>query len=246
MKALLIAMLIPAAVLAAEAPEGMVLIPAGEYEMGREGSVDASPPHAVKVGAFYLDVRELSNAEYKVFCDSTGHRLPFFWGMERFRSGEDFPDDPVVGVSHYDAREYAAWAGKRLPSEAEWEWAARGGLEGQPYPNGEAISAETVNYGNTGASTPVGSFEPNGYGLYDMAGNAWELVQDFYDADYYESSPVEDPRGPESGTMIVIRGGSWHSGPGCVRVDRRGTISSGWLDFAVGFRCARDLETAED
>ncbi len=222
-------------------PEGMAYIPGGVFDMGREGSHDASPIHEVEVGAFYMDIHEVTNAEYKVFCDSTGHRLPEFWDVEKYRCGGNFPEHPVVGVSRNDAATFAEWAGKRLPSEAEWEFAARGGLEDMPYPLGEELQDHQANFGKKSGLVPVGRYEANGYGLFDMGGNVWEWVHDRYDPRYYSESPRENPMGPESGGLVVIRGGGWYSGPGCLRVDRRGALSPGWVDFAVGFRCARDI-----
>ncbi|MBK3516661.1 formylglycine-generating enzyme family protein [Carboxylicivirga marina] len=105
-------------------PEGMSLIKGGEFKMGKdykENLNPASPAHVVKLNSFYIDVNEVTNAEYLAFCTETGHRLPEFWNTDVFRSGEQYPDYPVVGVSYGDALKYAEWAGKRLPTEAEWE-----------------------------------------------------------------------------------------------------------------------------
>jgi iron(II)-dependent oxidoreductase len=230
-----------------ETKEGMVLIPGGEYMIGKdvEGGSSTSPAHKVKLSPFYIDKYEVTNKEYKKFCDETGHRLPEFWNTATFRSGENFPNYPVVGITHWDAMKYAEWAGKRLPTEAEWECAARGGLLEMNYPNGdewarEKAEQEEGNWFNL--IHPVGTYAPNGYGLYDMAGNVWEWVYDSYSADYYSNSEYENPKGPEIGGNKVIRGGSWHSGPGCKRVYYRKGLISGWNDFAVGFRCVKDVE----
>lgn len=227
------------------APVGMAYIPGGEFSMGREGSLDASPVHEVEIAAFYIDLHETTNAEYRVFCDSSGHRLPEFWGSEKYRCGEKYPSYPVIGVSRSDAQAYAKWKGKRLPSEAEWEFAARGGRSNGVYPSGPELLDQDANYGRTAGLKSVGSCVPNAYGLYDMAGNVWEWTADFYGSTYYSESPRENPEGPSRGKLAVIRGGSWHSGPGCVRVDYRGALSPGWLDFAVGFRCVRDIVPEE-
>ena len=220
----------------------MVLIPAGEFVMGREGTGDNSPPHAVRLSAFYLDRYEVTNAEYAAFCKATGRDLPEFWGTDLFRSGPKYPDHPVVLVSNGDARDYAAWRGKRLPTEAEWECAARGGLVGRDYVNGDVLDSTKVNFTHSDMKGPVavGSYEPNGYGLYDLAGNVQEWVADRYGAEYYKNSPVEDPPGPASGRHRVIRGGGWFTGPGCMGVAYRIDLPSNWVDFNVGFRCARD------
>lgn len=230
----------------------MVLIPAGEFIMGKdeEGKTpDHSPAHSVHLDSFYLDKCEVTNAQYLAYCEQTGARLPEFWGMEEFRSGPDFPTHPVVGVSWTEARKYAEWAGKRLPTEAEWEYAARGGLVGADYPSGDELKPAAANYWlwpelrSTGKGLmPVASYAPTGYGLHDMAGNAAEWVSDAYGADYYDRSPDRNPTGPKGEKFRVIRGGGWHSGPGCVRVYYRNALPSNWRDFNVGFRCARDAE----
>ena len=219
----------------------MVLIPAGEYMMGREGEGDYSPPHQVKVDSFYLDAYEVTNQQYYDFCLATEHDLPEFWGMEEFHCGSDFPDYPVVGISWWDASDYAEWAGKRLPTEAEWEYAARGGHLDFKFPWGNDVDSTKMNFKSDG-SRPMGSYPPNGYGLYEMTGNIWEWVGDYYNEDYYDTIPQVNPTGPEAGRFRTIRGGSWHSGPGCVNVYHRNGLPSHWVDFAVGFRCARDTE----
>jgi len=228
----------------AVADTGMVLIPAGEFVMGREGTGDNSPPHTVRLGAFYLDRCEVTNAQYEAFCKATGRKLPFFWDMDAFRCGPGYPNHPVVGISWSDAGDYADWCGKRLPTEAEWEYAARGGLAGKRYVTGDALDSSQVNFTRSGLKAPaaVGSYAPNGYGLYDMAGNVQEWVADRYDAGYYKTSPAENPPGPEKGRFRVIRGGGWFTGPGCMGVDYRLALPSNWVDFNVGFRCARDAK----
>jgi formylglycine-generating enzyme required for sulfatase activity len=229
----------------AAAPDtGMVLLPAGEFVMGREGQGDNSPAHKVRISAFHLDRCEVTNAQYEAFCKATGTDLPMFWGMDTFRSGPGYPNHPVVGVSWSDARDYARWCGKRLPTEAEWEYAARGGLAGMPYVTGNTLDSSKVNFTRSqqGGPVRVGSYAPNGYGLHDMAGNVLEWVADRYDTEYFKNSPPQDPPGPEKGRFRVIRGGGWHTGPGCMGVGYRNALPSNWLDFNVGFRCARDVK----
>ncbi|UCD39197.1 MAG: formylglycine-generating enzyme family protein [Fidelibacterota bacterium] len=227
-----------------EPPAGMELIPAGEFRMGKTGTGDHSPAHKVTIDSFYMDTFEVTNAQYLEFCEQTDRKLPEFWGRDAYHCGPDFPDHPVVGVSWYDATAYAEWAGKRLPTEAEWEYAARGGLSGKNYPEGNEIDTTRANFswqGITRGTLHIGSFTANGYGLYDMSGNVVEWVADYYSSDYYNKSVRKNPTGPKKGKFRVIRGGGWHSGPSCSRVYFRNALPANWLDFAVGFRCAKDL-----
>jgi iron(II)-dependent oxidoreductase len=223
-----------------------VLIPGGEFMMG-----EISPPnagfvdnylHKVYVDSFYIDKYEVTNAQYKEFCDSTGRRLPEFWNMDVYKSGPVFPDYPVTGITWADAEAYARWKNLRLTTEAEWEYAARGGLAGKKYPNGDFMDSSRANYYPTQMHTmPVGSYPPNGYGLYDMAGNVVEWVYDFYSEDYFNESPYKNPAGPIYGKQRVIRGGGWRSGMSCNMVCFRQSLRPYWVDFNVGFRCAKDL-----
>jgi sulfatase modifying factor 1 len=233
----------------------LVLIPGGEFLMGAGSERDHSPAHRVHVDAFRIGKCEVTNAQYHAFCTATGHRLPEFWGMAGLRSGPDFPDHPVVGVSWIDATEYADWRGWRLPTEAEWEYAARGGRSGEDYPNGNTLDPSDGNWSTSGLGgpVPVGSYPPNGYGLHDMQGNVVEWVWDYYDPHFYLQSPMVNPRGPASGgsrpepvKFRVIRGGGWHSGPYCNRVYYRNALPANWVDFAVGFRCANDVPVRKD
>ena len=223
----------------------MVLIPAGSFLMGKGGNSDSSPQHSVELKAFLVDRTEVTNADYARFCTETGHQWPEFWTMSLFHCGPDFPHHPVVGVSWADASAYADWAEKRLPTEAEGENAARGGLSKKKYPNGNDLDSALANITTKGVrrgTVAVGQFNPNQYGLVDMAGNVVEWVQDYYQADYYSQSPESHPPGPKSGKFRVIRGGGWHSGATCNRVYYRNALPGNWVDISVGFRCARDLE----
>jgi len=223
--------------------EELALIHGGEFFMGSDSEGDHNPVHKVYIDTFYMDKFEVTNAKYLKFCKVTGHQLPEFWNMEGFRCGLDYPNHPVVGVSWNDAVEYAVLCGKRLPTEAEWEYAARGGLTGMNYPNGKTLNPSYGNYTKSkkGGPVAVGSYPPNGFGLCDMQGNVVEWVLDFYDRNYYSSSPSTNPQGPSSGKFRVIRGGGWHSGPYCNRVYYRNALPPNWVDFNVGFRCAKDF-----
>ena len=184
--------------------------------------------------------------------DSDRH---IFWDCTSWYAEAGYADHPVIEVSWYGANTYCEYNDKRLPTEAEWEKAARGGCEmgGEPgacedpadersYPWGEGIDCEHANYSEcVGDTTPVG-FYPAGvspYGLYDMAGNVWEWVKDWYDGGYYSISPRTDPTGPESGTYRVLRGGAWSSGTHDLRVAHRTIYVPGGANGIFGFRCAR-------
>ncbi len=249
------------------APEGMVLIPAGEFQMGSndpEAGDDEQPVHTVYVDAFFMDETEVTNAQYKEFIDANPG-----WGKRRIDgafhngnylkhwNGDEYPrtksNHPVVYVSWYAAMAYAQWAGKRLPTEAEWEYAARGGLRGQKYPWwGDVIDGGRANYNNhVKDTTAVRKYGANDYGLFDMAGNVWEWCLDEYDKGYYLRSPRENPLSgaptidwviinfTNVKTKRVLRGGSWLNGPGVVRVANRGRFSPSNTNNSNGFRCAR-------
>jgi iron(II)-dependent oxidoreductase len=223
----------------------MVLVPAGDFIMGKNSSAptDWQPEHKVKIDAFYMDKYEVTNKQYYDYCKATKAPLPSFWGMAEFKSGMDYPDYPVVGISYFEADKYARWAGKRLPTEAEWEYAARGGLINKNYPWGDEIDSTKVNYGRKYKGIlKVGSFKPNGFGLFDIVGNVWEWTSDNYSDNYYSASPDQNPKGPVNGRFKVIRGGSWHSGAMCIQSYYRNGLSPSWIDFGVGFRCVKSLK----
>ncbi len=209
-------------------PEGMALIPAGEFLMGsNDGGSDEKPVHSVYLDAYYIDKYEVTNEQFSKFLNEKGNQgeggatwvdiddedclIEYKNGKYQPRSG--YENHPVVEVSWYGARAYAKWAGKRLPTEAEWEKAARGGLIGKKYPWGDSIDSSKANYDeNLGRTTPVGSYPPNNYGLYDMAGNVWEWVSDWHDYNYYSSSnSYTNPQGPNGGSYRVLRGGGCYT-----------------------------------
>jgi len=228
-------------------PFEMVLIPEGIFIMGSNDyeHADFYPAHEVSVDSFYMDIHEVTNRDYMEFCKVTDHRLPEFWGMDIYKSGQDHPDHPVVGISFSDAKAYAAWKGKRLPTEAAWEYAARAAFIDKKFPHGEAEDPDLFLYNvrrEAKGPVPVGSYHPNAYGLYDMAGNVWEWVADWYERGYCNTSAAKNPNGPEQDSFRVIRGGGWHSGPFCTRVYFRNGLPPNWCDFAVGFRCVQDIQ----
>ncbi|MFH1892079.1 MAG: formylglycine-generating enzyme family protein [Candidatus Zixiibacteriota bacterium] len=218
----------------------MVLIPGGQFLMGIDGDGDNSPVHTVFIDSFYIGKYEVTNAQYAEFCRKTEREMPEFWDMDEFHGGPEYAEYPVIGVSWGDANAYAEWSGMRLPTEAEWEYAGRGGLVGQNYTYGDEPDSSKANFKSEG-TVPVGSYPANGFGLHDMSGNVVEWVADYYDQDYYSSSSQKNPAGPTDGKFKVIRGGGWYSGPYCNRVHFRNALPGQWVDFNVGFRCAKDL-----
>lgn len=208
------------------------------------------PEHRVFVSAFYLSASPVTNEQYWRFIHETGRRAPFLDDRRTQRENWDpetrlYPTGrsrhPVVLVSWRDAQAYCEWAGGRLPTEAEWERAARGGVDGQLYPWGDGIAPHLANYDNPAGTTSVGAYPPNAYGLYDMAGNVWEWVADWYDPHYYLRSPHDNPLGPESGTTKVVRGGAWLLFPEFCRVAYRFRNSPDFRFNLIGFRLARSL-----
>jgi formylglycine-generating enzyme required for sulfatase activity len=229
----------------------MVSVPAGEFLMGSEsGYPNERPVHRVFVEAFALAQHPVTNAQYKRFMRETGHRVPYLddpraetdnWDRDQRTYPAGHEQHPVVLVSWHDALAYCEWAGGRLPTEAEWEKAARGSLDGKLYPWGDEVDPSLANYDNRDGTTTVGSYPPNGYGLYDMAGNVWEWVADWYDAKYYTRSPHQNPQGPEKGTVRVLRGGAWLLFPQFCRVAYRFRNSPDFRFNLIGFRLARSL-----
>ena len=248
--------------------EGMALSPAGEFWMGRvhyflidevgwleRDRRDDLPAHKVYVDAFAMDKYEVTNEDFARFIDATGGAKPWYWpGGKIAKSEERFP---VYDVTWYQAQAYCKWAGKRLPTEAEWERAARAGLDRKKFSWGdgglglsgsdtdtqtsaEATNTKRAHVGNPFGPTTVGSYPPNGYGLYDMTGNVWEWVNDWYDRDYYTVTPDRNPPGPATGIYKVIRGGGWSD-------DDDRNLMNHYRNFAdpskrastIGFRCAK-------
>ncbi|HEX7229773.1 MAG TPA: SUMF1/EgtB/PvdO family nonheme iron enzyme, partial [Candidatus Binatia bacterium] len=217
----------------------MVSVAAGAFWMGSEdGDPDEKPRRRVYLDAFRIDKYEVTNVLYRQFMEATGHRAPEFWT----NSSVNAPKQPVVGVSWHDASVFCRWAGKRLPTEAEWEKAARG-TDGRKYPWGEQWDSSRANSAEARLGKPaaVGSFATgmSPYGVDDMTGNVWEWVADWYDANYYRTAPNRNPKGPESGENRVVRGGSWVYFADSLRT----SVRSGWspmnTNMSIGFRCAQ-------
>ena len=227
--------------------DGMVqvYIPAGEFLMGsNSGEKNAQPVHEVYLDGFWMDEHEVTAEQFQAFMEETNY------SADPKNSG----DYPVAGVHHPDASSYCEWAGRRLPTEAEWEKAARGGLEGKLYPWGDEYfnnvpGAIKGAQGGNDVHDPINvkAYAPNGYGLFDMAGNVCEWTGDFYVENYSTNSPVINPTGPQDGDWKIIRGGSWFLWMNNLRVDHRywSTDSSDGGADHIGFRCAQSVGPEE-
>jgi len=264
----------------------MIRLPGGNYLMGDNLSnyPPERPQHNVYVGEFLVDEHEVTNRQFAEFVNKTGYqttaeRRGWAYVLDRQRGGwkkapgadwrhpygphsqiDAMGEQPVVQVSWHDAVAYARWVGKRLLTEAEWEYAARGGLRDTEYTWGNELTidrryqanfwqgwfpSEDLKADGFDGPAPVKSFPPNGYGLFDMAGNVWEWCHDWYDPDYYASSPRSCPQGPSSGQYRVQRGGSWLSAENSFAGYRNAARSKRPPDVCyqdVGFRCVVDPE----
>ncbi len=222
--------------------EDMVYIKEGLFNMGNiKGDDDEFPAHKSYVNKYYIDEYEVTNAQYRRFIEATGYPAPA--GFYDTRLNGD--SQPVVGVTWFEAAAYAHWVGKRLPTEAEWEKAARGAAEGYLYPWGMQWKDDVCNSLELalGMTKPVGSF-PDGVSpniTHDMAGNVWEWCADWYDAAYYNHAPIENPKGPRYGINKVIRGGSYMDDQKSQRTTKRLGLDPSNKLLNVGFRCARDF-----
>ena len=248
-------------------PSDMILIPAGEFQMGSNDNTDEKPIHTVHIDAFYIDKYEVTNAQYKAFIDANPqwqkNQIPSeyhngnylkHWNRNDYPNGK--ADHPVTYVSWYAAMAYAKWVDKRLPTEAEWEKAARGGKPNLKYPWGNTISNQQANYGNhVGGTTVVGNYAANAYGLSDMAGNVLEWCLDAYYGDFYSASPRRNPLAGvntiENADLIisdftnvttarVARGGAWYNTEvQNITVAYRNRVSPTLTNIALGFRCVK-------
>jgi formylglycine-generating enzyme required for sulfatase activity len=231
----------------------MVQVPEGPFIMGsKEGDPDERPERQVFLRAFYLDKKEVSQEEYARFAKMTKRPLPKIEVFEDDQSKLLKPEFAAMSVSWEEAVAYCKWAGKRLPTEAEWEKAGRG--EGKRrYAWGDTFMSGRANSNVDGSEdgyrylAPPGSFETgrSPYGIYDMTGNVAEWVADSYDEHYYEKAPYRDPKGPEPGELKVVRGGSWRETEHNARLSKRFAAKLWRTDITIGFRCASDVEVGD-
>jgi hypothetical protein len=227
-------------------------IPAGQFRMGSDsGQDDERPVHEVEVSAFECAVYPVTVPQYAAFVEATKHELPREWeqqvrSMAREGDAQRQGDLPVTGVSWFDAAAFCAWrtdAGDpvTLPTEAQWEWAARGGRDGETYPWGDVLPVWLPDGGRgpLAAPWPVTLGEPNGFGLYGIGANIHEWCADWHSAEYYRISPRENPTGPESGTRRASRGGAWRHAVTISRCAQRSKIDPSFRYTDYGFRVVR-------
>ncbi len=221
----------------------MIVIPAGEFLMGCEtGAVNERPAHRVWVDSFAIGRTAVTNGQYHVFLEEADRQAPPGWRDPKF----NHRDQPVTSVSWFDAVAYCAWLGERtgkpfrLPTEAEWEWAARGGLDARLYTWGDELPQTQPRYADLWHAGPerVGQWPPNGFGLHDISENVHEWCADWYDAGYYSVSPSRNPQGPPTGVRRASRGGSWRHQIKIARVAARSSIPPEYQYSDYGFRCA--------
>jgi formylglycine-generating enzyme required for sulfatase activity len=256
-----------------------VFVPAGEFEMGSTDGVgygDEQPQHTVALDAYWIGQTEVTNAQFQQFVDAGGYAAERYWSAEGWQVRSDAgwegprcleddnvnaPDQPVVCVSWYEADAYTRWLSEstgetyRLPTEAEWEKAARG-TDGRTFPWGDLFDGSRLNFCDVNCeanwkdetyddgyayTAPVGSYAEGAspYGALDMGGNVWEWVNDRYDGSYYSQSPSENPQGPATGKIRLLRGGSWYFSDSFVRSAIRYYFAPDDWDFIIGFRCVR-------
>lgn len=237
----------------------MVIIPGGSFYRGsQDGNRDEMPRHQITLSSFAIDIHPVTNEQFVRFLEVMGgekdsnhndiirlrdSRIKRSGGKLSIESG--YAKHPVVGVTWYGAVAYAKWIGKRLPTEAEWEIAARGKRDNALYPTGDDIEKTQANFFSSD-TTAVMSYAPNGYGLYDMAGNVYEWCHDWYGYNYYEISiqEPENPQGPLQGVYRVLRGGCWKSLKEDLRCSRRHRNNPGTVNGTYGFRCATGVQTS--
>ncbi len=239
----------------------MIFIEGGSFMMGTsKGKKWDRPPHEVNLTSFYMDQYEVTNAEYCNFLNQHGNKKEkgAYWldiestdcSIEKvdnlFVPKTGLENHPVVEVTWYGANAYAQHLGKRLPTEAEWEYAARGGNKSKNFTFSGASDPLNIGWflSNTKNLQPIGKKPPNELMIYDMSGNVYEWCSDWYDRLYYSKSPINNPTGAidkDDPLYKVIRGGCWISIPDFLRVTRRNSFNPDFSDYTIGFRCVKDV-----
>lgn len=236
---------------------GMVFIPGGRFQMGSPYKASERPVHPVQVDNFYLDIHEVTVYEFKRFCKATRRRMP-----KQPKWSDD--EHPIVNITWKDANDFARWSGKRLPTEAEWEYAARSNKPGTDYST-DSKQIYGRSYGNIADesmlriklrfpikeryddgyihSAPVGSYPANYFSAYDLEGNVLEWCNDWYDEHYYKKGPTQNPAGPDQGTYRIIRGASWNRSGEYLRATYRSWYPKDCAFDFLGFRCAKDYQS---
>lgn len=238
----------------------MVHIPGGTFSMGSNSRPNEQPVHNVDLEGFDIGIYEITNKEFEVFINNTGYKTDAERASSlvtwRSYNQEGRSNYPAVCVSWTDADKFCRWLSEatgenyRLPTEAEWEYAARGGLSNKNYPNGDELDDEHANFDEDGEKamfngvvleylSPVNSFSANGYGIYNMAGNVWEWCQDWYDEQYYQHTPSAHPEGPTEGRFKSMRGGGWVNSASFCRVSYRNYNSITFNMPYLGFRIVK-------
>lgn len=251
---LLLSALVWAATARAAVPTGMIAIPGGEFLRGRtfawadydvkwypNPAKDDEPVRKIAVDPFYIDQSEVTNGRFAAFVKATRHRAPFDWKEGKQPAG--WENYPVVDVSWDDSAAFCAWEGKRLPTEAEWEHAARGLQDGKMYPWGDRkIEPADAVFNKVDGPQPVCGKTKNEFGLCDMIGNVWEWCSDWYGRHYYADAPDHGPPGPEKGMYRVLRGGSWFDVPPLFLTSSyRSWAAPDERSPTIGFRCAKSI-----
>lgn len=243
-----------------ETTKDMILVEGGTFMMGsNNGDYDEVPVHKVQLSSFYIDKYEVTNEQFCKFLNEKGNQSEggALW-LEiddedchitqvggKFIPKKGREKHPVIEVSWYAAVKYAEWLGKRLPTEAEWEYAARGGQKSNNFKyagSNDAALVACFDDNSDGNTFPVGQLKPNELGIYDMSGNVWEWVNDWYADDYYKKSETKNPKGPNAIDFKILRGGSWVSIEDQLRVSIRDYAYPYNTYYLNGFRCVRNVE----
>ncbi len=217
---------------------GMIFVEGGMFNMGsQEGESDEMPIHSVFVNSFWLDKFPVTVKEYHLYCGSVGIEFPI-------QPDWDYNEDlPVVNVTWEEALGYSKWVGKRLPTEAEWEYAANGGIYSKKTIYSGSNNIDEIGWyaKNCDSTCKIGLKKPNELGIYDLSGNVWEWCNDWYDEEYYHERTENNPKGPVNGNQRVLRGGSYFNDSYFLRITNRHRFAQNRKNSMIGFRCAKNL-----